>query len=220
MQTSSIALTLALIAAPLTAAAQSPAYPPPPPLDPPQQGVPVYAQQPGVPVYAQQPGAPVYMAPAPGPMQGGYRLTRPVLVPYEEGSPVPPGARLVTRPRIGLVVAGSTIFGSLWLLTAMAGTLASSDSSYRSGSQPELWLVLPVLGPFAYMAAEDRVSTAVGFWLALDGLAQGAGLAMLIAGIVRPAQYVAYDRVAAVRPTWSISPGFAGMPGASFRATF
>lgn len=149
----------------------------------------------------------------------GYRLSRPVLVPYEEGTPVPPNARLVTRPRVGLIVAGSTIFGSLWLLTAMAGTLASEGSSY-SRSQPELWLVLPVFGPFAYLAAEDRVSTTVGFWLALDGLAQGAGLAMLIAGVVRPGQYLAYDHVAARPPSWMVSPGFAGGPGASFRMTF
>ncbi len=209
MQPSSIALSLALVAMPLTAAAQNPAYPPPPPLDPPQQGAPVYAPQ---------QGTPVYMAPPPGPMQGGYRLTRPVLVPYEEGSPVPPGARLVTRPRVGLIVAGSVIFGTLWLTTAMFGTLFSEG--HRSSSQPELWLVLPVLGPLAYMAAEDRVSTAAGFWLTLDALAQGAGLAMLIVGVVRPGQYVAYDRVAAVRPTWMVAPGFAGMPGASFRMTF
>ena len=50
--------------------------------------------------------------------------------------------------------------------------------------------------------------------------AQGAGLAMLIAGIARPGHYIAYDRVAAARPTGMISPGFAGMPGASFRTTF
>ena len=202
MHPSTVALSLALAAMPLTAAAQNAAYPPPPPLDAP-------------------PGTPVMMYPAPGPMQGGgYRLSRPVLVPYEEGTQVPPGARLVTRPRGGLIVAGSTIFGTLWLTTAMFGTLFSEGAGYRSGSQPELWLVLPVLGPFAYMLAEDNVSTAAGFWLAFDGLAQGAGLAMLIAGIARPGQYVAYDRVAAARPTWMISPGFAGMPGASFRTTF
>ena len=83
------------------------------------------------------------MYPAPGPMQGpmpggGYRLSRPVVIPYEEGTPVPPGARLVTRSWVGLIVAGSTLFGSLWLLTAMAGTLASGGSSSRSSSQPEL----------------------------------------------------------------------------------
>lgn len=221
MRINTLAFSLALVAAPLTAAAQTPAYPPPPPLDPqqpppqappPQQGVYVaVAPPPPAPNYA-----PVY---GPAGYAPGYRLARPVLVPYEEGTPVPPGARIVTRPRIGLVVAGAVTFGSVWLLTAMVGTLAGSDY-YRSGSQPELWLVAPVLGPFAYLAADNNVSSVGAFWLVFDGLVQGAGLAMLIAGIARPGQYLAYDRVAHVAPSWSITPGLAGLPGASFRMTF
>ncbi len=192
MKTSVVAFALSVATVPLSAGAQTQDPPPPPP--PPMQPWRAYVP-------------PAYQSARP---------PRPVLIPYEEGTPVPPGARIVTRPRLGLIITGASIFGSVWLLTAMAGTLVSSSGSRDEG----LWLALPVIGPFVYAAASDRVSSAGAFWLVFDGLVQGGALTMLVVGATNPGRYVAYDQVVARAPRWMLTPGFAGGPGASLRVTF
>lgn len=187
--------------------------PPPPPGALAPQPVYVTAQ----PAYAPQP---VYG------MSPRYGRARPLRIPYE-GGPVPPGGRLETRARLGLAIGGGVTFGVTWLLTASVGALvAAVDDGFRSsGSSTAWWLVVPVLGPVGFGLALGDVRGEGWFFLGLDTIAQGAGLAMLLYGVMNPVTYVVYDgqarREAPARPRWTLLPGTAASPhGATFALTF
>ncbi len=180
-------------AAPPPAAAPQPGYPQPPPQGyaQPQPG---YAQpQPG---YAQpqpgyaQPGYP----PPPGYPQPGYGAgnvaldARPRRLPYNSGDPIPPGYVLDSRSRKGLWIPGVIMVGAPWALGVSIASLADFDNA--SG-----WLAVPVLGPWITLAARDKscdttfsgscdesADRVVRFYLVLDGLVQGAGAVMAVAG--------------------------------------
>ncbi len=174
------------------------------------------------PVYVAQ--QPVYVMAQP---QSPYARRRPTRILYD-GGPVPPGGRLETRARLGLTIGGGVTFGVTWLITSMVGAFAGSLSDGLSGSSGRSsawWLVAPVVGPVAFGLANDSVPSGGWFILALDTIAQGAGLAMLIYGVTNPATYVVFDgqvrREAPARPRWALLPGTSAAPhGATFALTF
>jgi hypothetical protein len=91
----------------------------------------------------------------------------------EGGTPL--GYHPGTRIRTGLVIAGSVLFGTLWVPSAVAGSFVSEPVAFA-----------PVVGPFvvaAQAAGTPGVNGALVFALVLDGVAQAGGLAMLIAGL-------------------------------------
>lgn len=146
-----------------------------------------------------------------------YARPRPRYIPYEDGAPVPPGARVVTRPRYGLIIAGSSMLGASWLLSLTIGGLASAGSSDHDEG---LWMVVPVVGPFAYLATLDDPPGVVWFGLTFLGLVQVTGATLLVVGAANPGRYLVYDGVARARPRWAISPGAPGGYGATFSMTF
>lgn len=230
-----LSLSLSLTFAALDASAQvdpNQPSPPPPIANPPGSpwGTPPPPASDGAvvvqevaPVYAPQ--QPVYIVPT---AQSPYARRRPTRIPYE-GGPVPPGGRLETRPRLGLTIGGGVTFGTTWVLTALIGAVAGSISDTASGSggrSTAWWLVAPVVGPVAFgLANNDSIRSGGWFVLALDSIAQGAGLAMLIYGVTNPATYVVFDglgrRQAPARPRWALLPGNAATPsGATLALTF
>jgi hypothetical protein len=116
------------------------------------------------PVYAQPTYAPVYAQPA-------------------------PTARAHSGPNIGLIVSGSVMLGVGWILNFLIGIGAGTDP-FSSHSQPE-WdtfrgtSFIPIAGPWVQLAVKPNGFTddMWGGWLILDGLIQGAGTILLIAGI-------------------------------------
>ncbi len=205
-------LSIALCAAPSVALAQTQEiYPTPPPL----------TQQP-----AQDPYAAGYQQPPPGYVvqyavpQGyavPYARRRPRYIPYEEGTPVPPGARVVTRPRVGLIAGGAGTLGGMWLLSSLIGAvIVDAGSRDESG----YWMMIPVVGPFAFAAATDDLPGVGWFGLTMLGVAQVAGATMLVVGLANPGRYLAYDGVARARPRWNLSPGAPGGYGATFSLSF
>src|SRR5688572_15787699 len=141
------ALALAGLCASGTASAQAAAPPaqpppaseaqPPPPPPPPGYGQPPpgYGQPP--PGYGQPP--PGYPPPGYGPPPGyppgyypppgygppaEYPPVGPKRMNYEEGQPIPPGYRVETRARRGLIIAGAVTFGVTYLLSAFAASIA------------------------------------------------------------------------------------------------
>jgi hypothetical protein len=101
---------------------------------------------------------------------------------WEEGDPVPPGYHPTTRVRKGPVIAGSIVFGVFYLISTLVAAVGS-DTNQGSGN-PEAALWIPAVGPFIQMGS---TSTAVGNWvLAIDGIAQSGGLALLIYGVAAP----------------------------------
>lgn len=132
------------------------------------------------PVYGQPGGYPPYQ-PAPPPPMGPPRMK------YSEGDPVPPGYRVESRTRTGLVVGGSIMFGLVYGLTAFA----ASESPNAEGAG---WLYLPVAGPFIYASTLDgEFSGFARFWLYVDGLVQAGGAAMLIVGLMGKTELVRND---------------------------
>lgn len=170
------------------------APPPPPPPGPPPSPYAPYGQQP----YQQ------YPAPQPPPSavapNGEYvaplsQTTQPTYVPqsvalsgprfikdWEEGQPIPYGYHHETRVRKGLVISGSILLGVTYIYSSL---LAAAGEDASDGGHNTLgWLWMPVLGPFFEMSETD--STAARYVLFLDGMAQAAGLTMLIAGALYP----------------------------------
>jgi hypothetical protein len=111
----------------------------------------------------------------------------PETLPYYENQPGPPGYRLEERKGRGLIIAGSVLFGSAWVISALgAGTAVADGGSHSGGEAP---LFVPVIGPFitlgtSHNARFDRDDERpVAILYIFDGIAQTVGLAMLIGGL-------------------------------------
>jgi hypothetical protein len=131
--------------------------------------------------------------------------------PYYQGQPtyVQPQrtvVRYVTRPRIGLIVAGAVTLGTSWLITSAAAATNATYDAYSvtingsgSGSgdfgyASQLWpLYIPVLGPWIEMGYLSGSGAPTGAaLLAFDGLVQAGGLAMIIGGAVSRTRVAIY----------------------------
>jgi hypothetical protein len=177
----------AIFAASLSSAhAQEAAPAPPPPPEatapvPPQYPPPGYQQYP--PPYQQYPGAPT-MYPPQGPA-----VWPPYIKDWQEGQPVPYGYHPETRARKGLVITGSVLFGVCYILSTLVAaadngsTYDYNSGTYQTTSYEALWI--PVIGPFI-QAGKDNNANGDGQMFVLDGLAQAAGVTMLVLGLAYP----------------------------------
>ncbi len=95
-------------------------------------------------------------------------------IPYYSGMAVPPGARIIERRRVGLIIAGAALFAVPYALSLV-------------GTRNHRELAIPVLGPFLAMS---ETSTLARPFYVLDGLAQAAGVALLISGLVIRKRYL------------------------------
>lgn len=117
---------------------------------------------------------------------------RPAELPYTEGAPIPRGYVLQEYHPRGLIIGGAVTFGVLYLISFSVASSNNFDST-------NAWLAVPVIGPFGWLAArksptcnnttsiytvscntDDSGNRAM---VAMDGMAQVAGAAMLIAGV-------------------------------------
>lgn len=177
-------MTPAPESAPPAAAPAQPAPAPGPGAAPPQQ----YQQYPQYPAppYATAPNG-QYIAPM-------SQTTQPVYVPqsvalsgprvikdWRDGDPIPWGYHREERTRKGAVISGSILFGVTYGYSAFIAAIGEDIDSTNNGAAP---LVIPVLGPFITMKNSDSAS--VNYILALDGLAQAAGAALILHGILSP----------------------------------
>ena len=140
------------------------------------------------------PAAPQY--PPPGPYQQPYPPPQLMYAPpgpryikdWEEGQPVPYGYHPEARARKGMVIPGAVVFGVAYLLsTLVAGgdnnSYDSSTGTYRNDQYEALYI--PVAGPFIQMASDSNAPGDRQI-LILDGLAQSAGVALLVCGLAFP----------------------------------
>ena len=114
---------------------------------------------------------------------------------------VVPGKRKTAHPiyaykkpkrRKGLMIAGMTIFGASYLPTAFTGAQIydwcsnnKTGADRKSCRETGQLLMIPVAGPF--MAINDADNATEGYFLALTGAVQTAGLLM---GVIGTAQYM------------------------------
>jgi hypothetical protein len=197
-------------------------------------GMPGAAAPPGGSAFAPPPAAPPPEAAPPAAALSPadqWRLTAPMEMRYVDGRAIPPGYHLETRARRGLVVSGPIIFGVPYVLSASVAASSQYD--------PDRWLYLPVVGPFADLGARgsqcsrnsftvspgvtSTTETCVNdsasrFFLMLDGLMQTAGATMLILGLALPSHLLVrddapYSGSAGTPVIWSVQPRTMGRGG-------
>jgi hypothetical protein len=98
--------------------------------------------------------------------------------PYEEGAPVPPGYHLVERRATGIAVVGGVLFGFSYGATALAGAFLTLIAVSAGDSRDFALLMLPGVGPFAFMISEGRFNDGAMF----VGGVQLAGLGLMMLG--------------------------------------
>jgi hypothetical protein len=119
--------------------------------------------------------------------------------------------RYEMRARTGLIIAGAVMLGGAWLMTAGVGAFANSLScSGTTSCSGVYWpLYVPLVGPFMELGLADKY-TALDFSpaLVLSGLAQLAGLSLIIAGAVAKHRVPVY---ASAPSRLTVSPYFTPM---------
>jgi len=157
---------------------------------------PVHAQeqvqevQPAPPEAVAVPGTKTqYVAPLYQTTQGTYvpqsvAISGPRLIKdWDETRPIPAGYHAEMRSRVGLITGGAILFAVPYLFSALSGAVAA-DSNRWNGGNPAAAMFVPVAGPIIQIGRSD--SATLDLVLILDGIAQAAGLTMLIVGLVSP----------------------------------
>ena len=146
------------------------------------QTPPVQGPPPG---YQQQP--PGY--PPPGmPYYQGYpqQPLGPKVMDYEEGQPIPPGYRVESRMRKGMVIGGISAFGGFYLLSIVTGVLGNAtQAAFGSDKEQFAPLYIPLAGPWITIGTTHANATGT-FALAVLGAGQAVGAAFFIAGLASP----------------------------------
>src|SRR5262245_18064154 len=162
--------------------APPPEAPPPPPAEPPAVATPPPAEQPPPPAYpppAYYPPPGAYLPPGaypPGDYPLGYYPEPPEELPYEEVRPIPPGYHEETQIRKGLVIAGASVFGGIYILTAIFTSVIISAEGEGEGYEA---LYAPLVGPWiAFGTIQDEINANGALILAASGVAQAGGVAM------------------------------------------
>jgi hypothetical protein len=165
-------------------------------------------------------GAPAYPPTYyPPPQPYGAYPPGPARLRYEEGDPIPAGYHVVHRARNGLVIGGTVLF-------AVSYGISLSVAMIDDFKHETKWLAIPVAGPWLMMyersrptcdsqtgsgCVEESLETILRFYLAVDGVAQAAGVTMLSFGISGRDILVRDDRYAAVHV--HVMPGPVGSSG-------
>ena len=161
-------------------------------------------------VTSPQTPAPEATAVYPGPSYTQQAIdTRPLVLDYTQGEPIPNGYVLQRYTPKGYIIAGSITFGVGYGLGFLAATSNTRDKDFNSN-----WLFLPVLGPFIGLTTQHQTCSygtppadcgrndgTIVALLALGGL-QIVGASLFTYGVTHP-------RVRLVRqtyPQWVLAP--------------
>jgi hypothetical protein len=103
---------------------------------------------------------------------------------YDADRPVPPGYHAEAQVRKGLIIGGGATFGALYMLSVLTGASTNDKRKLDPDREDGTFLFIPVVGPFLQMTKTKGDTTAVtNAAFAIDGIAQAAGLTMLVLGI-------------------------------------
>ena len=169
------------------------------------------AYPPGPYPYPYPPGFVPYRTPYPldlGPL--------PETLPYQEGRAIPPGYRLERRVTRKLAIPGISILGGMWLGSVVAAAVLLDQRN-------TVPLFFPVAGPFITLHTADVNPASAGeptlaIALIFDGVAQTAGAALVLAGLLMKEPILVLDesRKASLAPTvQALVPKVAVGPGST-----
>lgn len=127
---------------------------------------------------------------------------------------MPAGYHPRTQIRTGLVITGAAILGGVWLLNALVASVAIDTNQAQAAP-----LFVPIIGPFIAMGTFRSLQATDAFFLALDGLVQAGGAALLIVGIAMPRHQLVRDRYASLLFPMPVSFGN-GSAGIALGGTF
>lgn len=141
--------------------------------------------------------------------QGGPAPTTPAkrrTIPAVDGEEPPPGYHREQQMMRGLAIAGWSLFGAGYALTALSGAVISAvDSGGGGDGSYGLVGLIPIAGPWIFVANDDLGGSRGLF--ALLGVMQGGGLAMGIAGVAAKTEvWVSDEAKANDGPRFTISP--------------
>ncbi|TVQ87934.1 MAG: hypothetical protein EA397_17700 [Deltaproteobacteria bacterium] len=105
---------------------------------------------------------------------------------WEPGAPTPEGYRFRHRPRVAPLAIGSEMFGGAYL-TRLATTEPHIDllDAFGNNADHLRWHYLPIVGPWAVIAADAQHGTLRPSYIrlnVLDGALQGVGAALMVWG--------------------------------------
>ncbi len=112
--------------------------------------------------------------------------------PYAPGSlgGPPPGYHYERRPNLGLVIAGASQAGAMWLFTTVIGLTVGAERN------PEAYrLAVPVAGPFLFInrTRNDDFEDLVDGFLVFDGVVQLGGAVLVLVGLVAGKRVIVPD---------------------------
>jgi hypothetical protein len=141
------------------------------------------------------------------------RLALPETLPYEQGEAIPPGYEPDTRMRKGFIVGGSVTFGVMWLGSIFAAAGIGEQQVFDDvgqvvdNSNGARALFVPIVGPFIAIGTLVDPGPAGVVTLAIDGVCQTGGVAMLLAGIFAAEPVLVKQK----RAEPVVAPGYLGL---------
>ena len=136
---------------------------------------------------------------------GGWGLP-PKELAYKGGA-IPYGYKLEERYNLGLLIAGPTLFGLSYGLTAYSANERpgiGSGNNFVSGSQWDA-LYIPIAGPFVFSADAPGSSA---FIYVFEGLGQVTGIGLFLLGMLSPKNILVRQNAnEAFRPSLQVGPG-------------
>jgi len=134
------------------------------------------------PAPAPAPAPVAVAAPAPAPAVAATTDVRPAPEPVRADLALS-AKRAEKGKALGLAIAGWSMFGSTYLVSALVGTVTLDTTSDPRLQRYGTWMTVPVAGPFA-AAFNSRSATGTLFTTTL-GVAQAAGITMALVGTIR-----------------------------------
>jgi hypothetical protein len=129
----------------------------------------------------------------------------PAEFPYNGGS-IPYRYKVEERYNLGLLIAGPTLFGLAYVLSAYSANERPGIGLGNTSVNGSQWdaLYIPIAGPFVFSHYAPGNS---GFIYVFEGLGQATGVGLFLLGILRPKDVLVRKTVnEAFRPTLHVGP--------------
>ena len=173
------------------------------------------AEDPGAPPSPGQGAAHRDPPPIPGACGPGSLCAPPVVDPWPQDAPAPPGYHASSKPNPYLTNLGLSVLAVPYI-TGIGLITLDRELATEGDGDPPYWLFLPIAGPFVELAyAKDTTARVL---LVADGAMQALGLGLWVAGRIWHDEIVVRDEARAIVPLPMVFAGGGG--GIGVRGSF